>query len=251
MCKTLLLLLIINNLMFVSMPVYNQTSNDYEKSASTEADQLISLFRSELGIGGIWHKRAGFFAHRNLSAGKQSLDIIDREFLQKQPDDIKEKVLISEMDYYYLNLAFLLACGRDAVKKRVPQGCKSKWQKENERLVKNSRYLGHFVGQRRSETIKKKSDLTKYLAELTRGNSLIRKHLSKNFYELSSYKANIAQFNDSKEEAARPKVERLDGMEFFGIPEKQPVFLVIRDMFMMYFSVEGGEMKFVGFTTSN
>jgi len=233
--------------------VHNQTTIDDEKRASAQADKLISRFRIGLSISEIWRQQAGTSANKTLRAGKLTLGIVDREFLQQQSDDLKQQLLFAEMDYYYLDLASSLACGRRKVFDSSPESCSRVLKKEYERLIGDSRYLNIFYGQKslKGNVIKNERDLLQYLSELDSANRLLRKYLPKTFYELPSYKANQAQFESEKEGAARAKVERLDGLEFFGIPDEHPVVLVIRDIFMMYFADEGGEMKLVGFATSN
>jgi hypothetical protein len=73
--------------------------------------------------------------------------------------------------------------------------------------------------------------------------SLYKKHLSPSLFDSASYKRCVAANGKSEPQ----KVKIRDGFEDFGIPDGVNVYIIKRDLFLMFIVEEQGEMRILTF----
>jgi hypothetical protein len=226
-----------------------------EDSAAKAADELIARFRETLDMGIVFDDLASTKARENLQKGLFSLGEVDQKFLRHQDSNVRKRLFKDEMNYYYIKMAFYLTFSRNiGDKEKEDLYAPNEFSVEFTNKVRKFRCVKGFFDDRNPQDdhqIKTDDELSKYLAELEQVTVILKKYLPRNYSKLKIYKTNYDDFVNDQDKYLRPKVESRRGNSYFEVSENEDVFVVIRDIFTMYFIKENGKMKLLGFGIGN
>lgn len=237
-------ILILINTIAMCQPV-NSTREQKIKQAGKAGEQFVKRFRETLDCGIVFDQMASDKAQKIVEKGLYKQAEIERTFYEKQNDKIKVLLFKNAMNYGYLlfayELTFLMDSGTKKESFNIPRGYK--------KLIKKFSFVNGFSIQQSNPRgkfpIDNDQDLLIYLAELDTFNQFIRKHLPRKYYNLPNYKKNL------KDTVLIPTVTVTDGDSYFEVDKGIEVFQVVRDMFVMDFIEENGQMKLLGLVIGN
>jgi hypothetical protein len=163
-------------------------------------------------------KLAGFF---------KSMDI-DPALIQDATTDELARAYVAVMNYHFASLAYEF----NYPKAPVPQELTS--HKEN------YRYLSSVIDNSQAPTaVVTKQDLARFTGEFEHGARVYRRLLPRNAFNSASYKRRIAEIG------AAGRLDKLNGLPDFGVPEGTAVFALSKDMFDFYFINDHGHYRVV------
>jgi len=138
------------------------------------------------------------------------------------------RAYVAVMNYHFASLAYEFNYPKAPVPKELTSH-------------KNDyRYLVNVIGDSHGTTaLVTKQDLATYTREFEYGADVYRRLLPRNVFNSSNYKRRIAENTDAG------KLDKLDGLPDFGIPEGTPVFALSKDMFDFYFINDHGHYRVV------
>jgi hypothetical protein len=102
------------------------------------------------------------------------------------------------------------------------------------------RYLLNVIGASQAPTAAvTKQDLARFTGEFEYAAEVYRRLLPRDAFKSSNYKRRIAEIS------ADGRLDKLDGLPDFGIPEGTAVFALSKDMFDFYFINDHGHYRVV------
>jgi len=102
------------------------------------------------------------------------------------------------------------------------------------------RYLSSVIGDSQVTTvIATKQDLARFADEFEHGAEVYRRLLPRDAFKSSNYRRRIAENIDAD------KLDKLNGLPDFGVPEGTAVFALSKDMFDFYFINDHGHYRVV------
>ena len=157
-----------------------------------------------------------------LSGFFKSMDL-DPALIQSATTDELEHAYVALMNYRFASLAYEF----NYPKAPVPQELTS--HKED------YRYLLTVIGESKVPTaVVTKEDLARFTREFEYAAEVYRRLLPRDAFKSSNYKSRIA------ENSTAGRLDKLNGLPDFGVPEGTAVFTLSRDMFDFYFvNVQG------------
>ena len=162
-----------------------------------------------------------------LSGFFKSMDI-DPALIQNATTDDLAHAYVATMNYHFASLAYEF----NYPKAPVPQELTS--HKEN------YRYLSSIIDNSQVPTaVVTKQDLARFTGEFDYGARVYRRLLPRNAFNSASYKRRIAEIG------AAGRLDKLNGLPDFGVPEGAAVFALSKDMFDFYFINDHGHYRVV------
>jgi hypothetical protein len=220
--------------------------SNYEKikQVGEAGDKFVERFRETLDFGIVFDEMSSRKSQELLKKGRFNFGKLDRKFYEKQNCSAKLKIFKAELNFIYVQFAFMATFLDERDKKKpdfyLPPGY--------HKLVKNFKFVdgfSEFSSSRDRPRIQNDKDLQIYLKELKTWTRFLKNHLPKNYYTRRLYKINLDNT------VLIPKVTVSKGDSQLEIPEGTFVFQVIRDMFCIDFIEEDGQMKILGFVIGN
>jgi len=136
------------------------------------------------------------------------------------------RAYVAVMNYHFASLAYEFNYPKAPVPKELTS------HKED------YRYLVNVIDNSQGTTaVVTKQDLARYTREFEYGAKVYRRLLPRNAFKSSNYKRRIAEIG------ADGKLDKLNGLPNFGVPEGTPVFALSRDMFDFYFINDHGHYR--------
>lgn len=155
----------------------------------------------------------------------QSMDL-DSALIQDATRDELARAYVAVMNYHFASLAYEF----NYPKAPVPQKLTSH--------KKDYRYLSSVIGDSQAGTaVVTKQDLARFTGEFEYAAEVYRRLLPADAFKSSNYKRRIA------ENTTADRLDKLNGLPNFGIPEGTPVFALSRDMFDFYFINDRGRYR--------
>jgi hypothetical protein len=157
-----------------------------------------------------------------LSGFFKSMEI-DPALIQNATTDELAHAYVAIMNYHFASLAYEFNYSKAPVPRELTS------HKED------YRYLLTVIGESKIPTaVVTKEDLARFTREFEYAAEVYRQSLPRDAFNSASYKMRIAEI------AAGGRLDKLNGLPNFGIPEGTPVFALTRDMFNFYFvNVQG------------
>ncbi|HEX6047297.1 MAG TPA: hypothetical protein VFZ22_22600, partial [Pyrinomonadaceae bacterium] len=163
-------------------------------------------------------KLAGFF---------QSMEM-EPALIQDATTDELARAYVAVMNYHFASLAYEF----NFPKAPVPRELAS--HKED------YRYLLTVIGESKLTTaVVTKEDLARFTREFEYAAEVYRRLLPRNVFKSSNYRRRIAENMDAD------KLDKLNGLPNFGVPEGTAVFALSKDMFDFYFINDDGHYRVV------
>ena len=158
-------------------------------------------------------KLSGFFKNMEL----------DPALIQTATTDELARAYVAIMNYHFARLAYEF----NYPKAPVPPELTSHKQ--------DYRYLLSVIGDSKVATaVVTKQDLARFTGEFEYAAKVFRRLLPRDAFNSPSYKKRIAEVGDAV------RLDKLNGLPDFGVPNGTPVFALTRDMFNFYFvNVQG------------
>jgi hypothetical protein len=155
----------------------------------------------------------------------QSMDL-DPALIQDATRDELARAYVAVMNYHFASLAYEF----NYPKAPVPQKLTSH--------KKDYRYLSSVIGDSQAGTaVITKQDLARFTDEFEYAAEVYRRLLPGDAFKSSNYKRRIA------ENTTADRLDKLNGLPNFGIPEGTFVFALSRDMFDFYFINDRGRYR--------
>ncbi len=153
---------------------------------------------------------------------------MDAALIQDATRDELARAYVAVMNYHFASLAYEF----NYPKAPVPQELTS--HKEN------YRYLSSVINNSQAPTaVVTKQDLARFTGEFEHGARVYRRLLPRNAFNSSAYKRRIAEIG------AAGRLDKLNGLPDFGVPEGTAVFALSKDMFDFYFINDHGHYRVV------
>ena len=153
---------------------------------------------------------------------------MDPALIQDATRDELARAYVAVMNYHFASLAFEF----NYPKAPVPQELTS--HKEN------YRYLSSVIDNSQAPTaVVTKQDLARFSGEFEHGARVYRQLLPRNAFNSASYKRRIAEIG------AAGRLDKLNGLPDYGVPEGTAVFALSKDMFDFYFINDHGRYRVV------
>ena len=163
-------------------------------------------------------KLAGFF---------ESMDM-DRALIQDATTDELTRAYVAVMNYHFASLAYEFNFPNGPVPRELTS------HKED------YRYLLTVIGESKLTTaVVTKEDLARFTREFEYAAEVYRRLLPRNAFKSSNYRRRIAENMDAD------KLDKLNGLPNFGVPEGTAVFALSKDMFNFYFINDHGHYRVV------
>ena len=163
-------------------------------------------------------KRARFF---------ESMDM-DPALIENATTAELARAYVAVMNYHFASLAYEF----NYPKAPVPQ--------ELTRKKKDYRYLLNIIGDSQDTTaVVTKQDLARFTGEFEYAADVYRRSLPRNAFKSANYKRRIAENNTAD------RLDKLNGLPDFGVPEGTAVFALSKDMFDFYFINDHGHYRVV------
>ena len=157
----------------------------------------------------------------------KSMDM-DPALIQDATTDELARAYVAVMNYHFASLAYEF----NYPKAPVPQELTSH--------KGEYRYLSSVIGDSQVTTvIATKQDLARFTAEFEHVADVYRRLLPRNAFNSTAYKRRIAQSGDAD------RLDKLNGLPNFGVPEGTAVFALTHDMFNFYFVKDHGHYRVV------
>jgi hypothetical protein len=157
----------------------------------------------------------------------KSMDM-DPALIQDATTDELARAYIAVMNYHFASLAYEF----NYPKAPVPQELTS--HKED------YRYLLSVIGDSQATTaVVTKQDLARFTREFEYAAKVYRRLLPRDAFKSSNYKRRIA------ENSTADRIDKLNGLPDFGVPEGTAVFALSKDMFDFYFINDHGHYRVV------
>jgi hypothetical protein len=157
----------------------------------------------------------------------ESMDM-DQRLIEDATTDELARAYVAVMNYHFASLAYEF----NYPKAPVPQELASH--------KADYRYLSSVVGDSQATTaVVTKQDLARFTGEFEYAAEVYRRLLPKDVFKSSNYKKRIA------ENTTAGRLDKLNGLPHFGIPEGTTVFALSRDMFDFYFINDHGHYRVV------
>jgi len=157
----------------------------------------------------------------------ESMDM-DQRLIEDATTDELARAYVAVMNYHFASLAYEF----NYPKAPVPQELTS--HKED------YRYLSSVIDNSPGPTaVVTKQDLARFTGEFEHGARVYRRLLPGDAFKSSNYKRRIA------ENTTAGRLDKLNGLPHFGIPEGTAVFALSRDMFDFYFINDHGHYRVV------
>jgi hypothetical protein len=162
-----------------------------------------------------------------LSGFFKSMDV-DPALIQNATTDQLAHAYVAIMNYHFASLAYEF----NYPKAPVPQELTSD--------KKNYRYLLSVIGDSElTAAVVTKEDLARFTGEFEYAAEVYRRLLPRDAFNSPPYKSRIAKIG------AAGRLDKLNGLSDFGVPEGTPVFAFTRDMFNFYFVNVQGQYRVV------
>lgn len=163
-------------------------------------------------------KLAGFF---------DSMDM-DAALIQGATTDELARAYVAVMNYHFASLAYEFNFPKAPVPKELTSH------------KKDYRYLLSVIGDSQVTTaVVTKQDLARFTREFEHAAEVYRRLLPRNAFKTSNYKRRIA------ENATADRLDKLNGLPDFGVPEGTAAFALSKDMFDFYFINDQGHYRVV------
>jgi len=163
-------------------------------------------------------KRSGFF---------KSMDL-EPELIQAATTDELARAYVAIMDYRFASLAYEF----NYPKAPVPQELTSRKE--------SYRYLLSVIGDSQVPTaVVTKQDLARFTREFEHAADVYRRLLPRDAFKSPAYKRGVAR------NMTDDRLDKLDGLPNFGVPEGTAIFALSRDMFDFYFVNDHGHYRVV------
>jgi len=157
----------------------------------------------------------------------ESMDM-DQRLLEDATTDELARAYVAVMNYHFASLAYEF----NYPKAPVPQELTSH--------KADYRYLLSVIGDSHATTaVVTKQDLARFTGEFEHAAEVYRRLLPGDAFKSSNYKRRIA------ENRTAGRLDKLNGLPDFGIPEGTTVFALSRDMFDFYFINDHGHYRVV------
>lgn len=157
----------------------------------------------------------------------KSLDM-NPALIQDATTDELARAYVAIMNYHFASLAYEFNYPNAPVPKKLTS------RKEN------YRYLSNVIDNSQAPTaVVTKEDLARFTSEFEHGAEVYRRLLPRDAFNSSAYKKRIAETGDDG------RLDKLDGLPDFGVPEGTPVFALSKDMFNFYFVNDHGHFRVV------
>jgi hypothetical protein len=163
-------------------------------------------------------RRAGFF---------QSMEM-DPALIKNATTNQLAHAYVAVMNYHFASLAYEF----NYPEAPVPQELSSH--------KKDYRYLSSVIGNAQAPTaVVTKQDLARFTAEFEHAAKVYRRLLPRDAFNSAEYKKRIA------ENPTADKLDKLNGLPDFGVPNGTAVFALSKDMFDFYFVNDHGHYRVV------
>jgi len=157
----------------------------------------------------------------------ESMDM-DQRLIEDATTDELARAYVAVMNYHFASLAYEF----NYPKAPVPQ--------ELTRKKKDYRYLLSVIGDSQAPTaVVTKQDLARFIGEFEYAAEVYRRLLPRNAFKSANYKRRIAENNTAD------RLDKLNGLPDFGVPEGTAVFALSKDMFDFYFINDHGHYRVV------
>lgn len=153
---------------------------------------------------------------------------MDLALIEGATTDELARAYVAIMNYHFASLAYEFNYPKAPAPKELTS------QKED------YRYLLSVIGASQETTeVVTKQDLARFTGEFEHAAEVYRRLLPGDVFKSSLYKKRIA------ENTIGGRLDKLDGLPSFGVPEGTPVFALSRDMFDFYFINDHGHYRVV------
>lgn len=153
---------------------------------------------------------------------------MDPALIQNATTDELPNAYVAIMNYRFASLAYEF----NYPKAPVPQELTS--HKED------YRYLSSVIGNSQAPTaVVTKQDLARFTGEFEQAAEVYRRLLPRDAFNSAAYKRRIAETGDAD------RLDKLNGLPDFGVPEGTAVFALTKDMFNFYFINDHGHYRVV------
>jgi hypothetical protein len=153
---------------------------------------------------------------------------LDTDLTQSATKDELARAYVAIMNYHFASLAYEFNYPNAPVPKKLAS------RKEN------YRYLVSVIdGSQAAPAVVTKQDLATFTNEFEYAAEVYRRLLPRDAFNSSAYKKRIAETGDDG------RLDKLDGLPGFGVPQGTPVFALTKDMFNFYFVKDQGHYRVV------
>ena len=153
---------------------------------------------------------------------------LDPDLIQSATKDELAHAYVAIMNYHFASLAYEFNYPKAPVPHELTSH-KTDYQ-----------YLSSVIGDSQvAPVVATKQDLARFTGEFEHGADVYRRLLPRNAFNSSAYKRRIAQSGDAD------RLDKLNGLPNFGVPEGTAVFALTHDMFNFYFVKDHGHYRVV------
>lgn len=199
--------------------------------------QLIGRFRQTLDVGrsldGV--ELPGAIQRIRRARVEQFLGV-NESVIAGLDDATARRLYVALTNFYYLRSAYAFGVKKGIAPPALPIPPKVRKASQQSRWLRSS--LPEFKGD--EPEVSTARELTQYIEDFERVNTLYREYLSPRVFASPVYKANVAAFNEQRE---RPAFEIRQGDEDFRISAATNVYVVRQDIFAVYYVKEGAGFR--------